>query len=86
MAQFSAVGIHQQTILNEQSEPTDPPILIKESSNHYKFYCSGRRHCIGMLIELEVSINIFIPRCILNSFIKIHSYGHSWFLVRIFFL
>ncbi len=34
-----------------------PGTMLKESQNSWKFFCSGRRFCSGVLVSLEVSTN-----------------------------
>ena len=42
---FSLVGV---------GEGDDPPLLLKEEQNVFKFYASGRRYCSGLLATMEL--------------------------------
>ena len=43
--QFAAIGAYDN---NHRG------ILLKDSQSTYKFYASGRRHCVGLLATMEV--------------------------------
>jgi hypothetical protein len=53
-AQFAAVGMRPRYPDAEPTDdaPTDP--MVRLSANRFRLYCSGRRHCRGLIATLEL--------------------------------
>ena len=47
--QFSATG------LAPDGDTSKRNVVIKESQSNYKFFCTGRRYCKGLIADVDVS-------------------------------